>query len=518
MEIDCNKATHQELLDFIRDYGQAAKHAMLAGCDIVNVHGAHGQLPALLFSKIFNKRTDEYGAQSFESRCRFANDLLTEIRNQVGNKVAIEYRLSCLDMLPGSPPLEEVIEFAKAIQDKIDILLISRGSIAINKFTPYVFPPMYMDHGINIEYAAEFKKALNIPVGVVGAVTLEQGEEAVAAGKVDTIALCRQLIADPDCVNKAARGQEDEIRHCIRCNTCISRSHFGLKPPRCAVNPMFHRGQDYAYMPPAKKKKKVLIVGGGIAGIQAARTASERGHEVVLYEKSSQLGGCVRGASIAPFKHDMGIYLEYAIRQLHADDNIKVRMCKEVTPEIIRKEAPDALVIALGNVPIIPKVTCKNPDRVVWVGDVDNGKAQVGQRLLIVGAGLTGCETAYRFLQLGREVVTIDMAKREDIAMGTSPINTYALFNLLSEYNFDLRCETKLVDVTDDDVIVSKEGIEEKLKVDTVILSLGNRPNEALVKSFTDLVPEYYLVGDCNGEPGSVWNSITSAYDAAMII
>ena len=237
MEIDCNLLTEKELKDFIEDYAKAAGTVLKAGGDMALVHGAHCQLPALLFSKLFNKRTDKYGPQSFENRCRFAVDILEAIRAEVGDRLAIEYRISAVDMVPGSPDIEEVIEFAKVIQDKIDILHVSRGNLAINKLTPYILPPAYMDHNINVEYASQFKRVLDIPVSVVGAVTLEEADRAVAEGKIDLVALGRQLLADPETAIKLERGQREMIRPCIRCNTCISRSHFGMKPPRCAVGP-----------------------------------------------------------------------------------------------------------------------------------------------------------------------------------------------------------------------------------------------------------------------------------------
>ena len=243
-----------------------------------------------------------------KNRCRFAVELLEAIRAEVSEKCAIQYRISGHDIFPGSPETEEVVEFAKVIQDKIDMLLVSRGCLAINRYMPLILPSTYMDHGINIPYAEKFHAALDIPVGVIGAVTFEQAEEAVADGKVDYVAMCRQNIADPNCVHKALTGQEREITPCIRCNTCISRSHFFMKSPRCAVNPEYHRGMDYSYMPPIKKKKKVAVIGGGPTGIQAARTAADRGHEVVLFEKSDVLGGVFRGAGAAPFKKDLRVY------------------------------------------------------------------------------------------------------------------------------------------------------------------------------------------------------------------
>lgn len=519
MDIDVNYATNEELKQFIEDYAVAARHAMIAGMDLVNVHGAHGQLPALLFNPVFNKRTDEYGAQNFENRCRFANELLEAIRRECGDKIAIEYRLSATDIVPGSPDLDEVIAFARAIQDKIDMLLISRGNLAINRLLPLILPPTYMPHGINIDYASKFKAALGIPVGVIGAVTFEQAEEAVASGKVDYVAMCRQVIADPDCVNKALRGQEEEIRPCIRCNTCISRSHFGMKPPRCAVNPVYHREMDYLHCPTVEKKKKVAVIGGGPAGMEAARTAAKRGHDVTLFEKSSQLGGIFRGAGSAPFKQDLRTYLNYAIRKTHHTENLTVKMCTEATPELLQQEGFDAAIIAMGNEPIFPdNISCKDCSRTVLVDDVESGNAQVGQNVVVIGGGLTGCETAYRFLQLGRKVTVVDMVSEDKIAAGSSPINSYALLDMLNEFDWELKCNTRFVDVTEDFVILSKDGVEEKVKADTIVLALGTRPNAERIASFKAAVTESYVVGDCNGEPGNLWNSVTSAYDAAMVL
>lgn len=520
MDIDINYLTHDELKQFIQDYATAAKHAMMAGVDIINVHGAHGQLPALLFNPVFNKRTDEYGAQNFENRCRFAVELLEAIRAEVGNKCAIEYRISGHDIFPGSPETEEVVEFAKVIQDKIDMLLVSRGCLAINRYMPLILPSTYMDHGINIPYAEKFHAALDIPVGVIGAVTFEQAEEAVADGKVDYVAMCRQNIADPNCVHKALTGQEREITPCIRCNTCISRSHFFMKSPRCAVNPEYHRGMDYSYMPPIKKKKKVAVIGGGLAGIQAARTAADRGHEVVLFEKSDVLGGVFRGAGAAPFKKDLRVYLDFVIRKLYENKNITVRMGTEATPEMLDKEGFDACLIGIGNVPFFPGwITCKDPDRVVPIHKIDSGEAQAGQNIVIVGAGITGLETALRYLQLGRKVTVIDMVKREAIGRTNAPINGYALFNMLEDYEYDLRCETKLKDVTEEAVIVEdKDGEVSSIPCDTVVIAMGGKPNLDFIRKFEMTIPETYRIGDCNGEPGNLWNATTSAFDAAMIL
>ena len=518
MEIDCNLLTVQELRGFIADYAKAARNVLTAEADMILIHGAHCQLPALLFSKVFNRRTDQYGAQSFENRCRFAVEILEAIRAEVGDKLAIEYRISAIDMVPGSPDIREVIEFAKAIEDKIDLLHVSRGNLAINKLTPFIFPPAYMDHGINIDFAAQFKKALHIPVSVVGAVTLEQADAAIASGKVDMVALCRQLLADPETGIKAERGQEDEIRPCIRCNTCISRSHFGSKPPRCAVNPRLGRELDYENRAVPSKKKKVVVIGGGPAGMEAARTLAERGHGVVLFEKAPQLGGLLGRAAKSPLKSDLKAYLDWSIRMTTRNKNIHLRMDTEATLKLVADENPDAVILAMGGSPVIPKLSYQDASRVVWVGDIDNRSVCVGNHVLIAGAGLTGCETALRFLQSGKHVTIIDALPKEELGSGSSPINAYAIFNILAESNVDVRTETKLLDVTPDHAVVVKDGRNEQLAFDTLILSLGTRVDSEAMARFRSLVPECYVVGNGNGKSGTVWNATTSAFDAAMAI
>jgi 2,4-dienoyl-CoA reductase-like NADH-dependent reductase (Old Yellow Enzyme family)/thioredoxin reductase len=518
MEIDCNLLSLEEIRDFVEDYAKAARNVLKAEGDMVLIHGAHCQLPALLFSKVFNRRNDQYGPQSFENRCRFAVEILDAIRAEVGDKLAIEYRISAIDMVPGSPDIREVIEFAKAIQDKIDLLHVSRGNLAINKLTPFIFPPAYMDHGINIEYAAQFKKTLHIPVSVVAAVTMEQAEEAIASGKVDMVALCRQLIADPETVNKLERGLENDVRPCVRCNTCISRSHFGSKPPRCAVNPFVGRELDYAYYPAPKRKKKIVVIGGGPAGLEAARTLGERGHEVVLFEKAPQLGGLLQGAAKSPLKADLKKYLDWSIRTAVRNKNVRLRIGTEATVKLVAEEEAEVLIVATGAIPVIPKLTYQDASKIIWVGDVDNGNIKIGNNVLIAGAGLTGCEAALRFLQSGKKVTLIDALPKEELGSGSSPINAYAIFNMLAEYNVDFRTRTKLMDVTQDYAIVVKDGREEGLVFDTLILSLGTEVDNETIDLFRNAVADCYVVGTSNGKSGTVWNAITSAFDAAMAV
>ena len=229
------------------------------------------------------------------------------------------------------------------------------------------------------------------------------------------------------------------------------------------------------------------------------------------------MGGTLRAAGVAPFKSDLRKYLDWSIRRTTRNKNISLRLSTEATPELIAKEEPDVLILAIGNRPIIPSLTCQDEARVILAHEIDNRKTQAGNNILVVGAGLTGCEIALQYLQQGRKVTLIDALPREEIGSGSSPINAYAIFNMLEELNVDLRCRTKLIDITKDYSLVVRDGKEEKLVSDTVILSLGTRVNTEAINHLRTTVSECYVVGDGNGRQG-LWNATTSAFDAAMVI
>jgi NADPH-dependent 2,4-dienoyl-CoA reductase/sulfur reductase-like enzyme len=286
------------------------------------------------------------------------------------------------------------------------------------------------------------------------------------------------------------------------------------------VNPVLGRELDYPTIPASKGRKKVVVVGGGPAGLEAARTLAERGHDVILFEKNPRLGGLLLEAGSAAFKTDLRKYLEWSVRMTGKYPNIDVRLSTEATPALIAKENPDALVIAIGAAPNIPKLTCQDRSIVIWVGDMDGDNVHIGKNILVAGAGLVGCETALKFVQAGKTVTLIDLLSREKLGMGSSPINAYALFDILEQHNVNFSPETELMDVTDDHAVIKRNGREERLVFDTVVLALGIKANanDGIVRKLRAAVAETYVVGDGNGKQGTLWNATTSAFDAAMVV
>ena len=516
VEIDPTNLTKDQIHEFINDFADAADRAVRCGVDSILIHGAHGQLPGCFLSKLINERTDEYGTASMENRARFTNELLQAVRSKVGNKAAIEYRINANDMIPGSPTLDEVIEFVKIIQDKIDLLHVSRGMHSIQALAPYINQPIYYPHGINLEDAAKIKKAVNIPVTVVGSVTLDQANDAIRDGKIDMVSMARGLMADPEMVNNARRGCPEKTRPCIRCNNCIQKTHYLLAPLRCSVNAEMETL--YANIPAPTAKKKIAIIGGGPAGMEAARTAAKRGHQVVLFEKTNRLGGVLNMASIPDFKADMKAYLEWAVRETESDSSIEIRKNTEAAPEMITAEHFDTVIIAMGSKPIIPPFALQSK-KTVWVGDVETGKVDTGKDIVIVGAGLTGCEAALSQRKQGKNVTLVDMVPEEKFGNGGAKFNQIALVNMLKENGVNFHGGLKLESIGENGAVFSdKDGHQMEIPCTTVVLSLGVRPDTASVTAFECCAADVVAVGDCNTRIGTLFNAVHTGHEAGYLI
>lgn len=509
-----NETTTEQVEEIIALFANAAALAQTAGFDMIMIHGGHGNVPSMFFSAKYNRRTDRFGGD-FNGRCRFGQELLSAVRERTGGKLAIEYRISAEEMLPGMTGLEETLEYARAIEGSIDLLHVSRGLLEEDELLPYINAPLYLPKAMNQPYAKRFKEALSVPVSVVGSFDLDAAEQAVSCGDVDMVAMIRTVLADTDCVEKARRGRDDEIRPCIRCNTCISRTHSEFKTVRCAVNPLV--GVETRFRnAPAAVSKHAVVIGGGPAGLEAARTLSSRGHKVTLLERSGELGGLFRLAGAAEIKRDLRRYLDWSVNSVLNDSNICVKMNADATRDIVAEEKPDAIFVAVGSRPILPSFTATGTNKVIWAGDAEADTSRIGDDVIVAGAGFTGMELALTLAREGKSVRMLDMLAEDEIGAGGSPINLICLKQLLSDAGVRFVCGVRITDIDSDGVHISSDEGARVLTCDTAILSFGFKPDEAAVTAFDGIVHDTFVIGDACGTGGTVRNAVRTAFDRAM--
>jgi len=503
----------QAMIDEVIDhFAMAAFRCMRAGFEIVTVHGGHGQLLSQFVSPYSNKRIDNYGG-SLENRARFVVELLTAIRNKTGERLALEYRVSADEFVPGGMNEDETINFLKLIRNRIDLINVSVGGmIAEPRYLTHMAQPYLFPHAYNVLRAYRIKKAIDVPVTAVGSITdLEMAEGIVREGKADMVAMGRAQIADPELVNKTLRGETDDIRPCLRCNFCGEKPK-DFFPVRCAVNPAAGRETEYRCIPMPEKKRKVVIIGGGPAGMEAAITASSRGHRVILYEEKHELGGALRTAASPAFKGDMKRFMEWMIRKT-VNSGTEIRLGIRTTIDSIKDDRPDVLIVAVGAEPVIPDIPGATGPNVVWAGDVDTGGATTGRTVVVAGAGLTGCETALMLGREGKDITIIDMISEMEIAGDTSLVNRITLLDMLHEKGVRFKTGVKLEEITDKGVLViDGTGNMIEVQADTVVLSLGVRALREKAEEFRGMAKELHIIGDCV-RPRNLMSAIHEAFN-----
>ena len=507
----------EEQIDgIISGFADAAFRCQSAGFNMVMIHGAHGHLLAQFVSPYSNKRTDQWGG-SLENRARFPLAVFDAVRKRCPDLV-LEYRISLDEKVPGGMEPEETLEFIKMIRDKIDIVQVSAGLLLNPETIQHMMQPLYVRQMYNVHLAQMVKERIDIPVTTVGSMmNLDNAETVLANGWADFVAFARPALADAEMPRKYATGRKDDVRPCIRCNACTRLSTLH-RNHRCAINPMAGRGTQFNQhegLAPARVRKRVMVAGGGPAGMQAAQTAIQRGHEVVLYEAGSELGGMLRIGCELPFKKDLKTYTEWMVRQT---EKCGARIVKntEVTADTVRSELPDCLIIAVGATPLIPDLPGISSKNVFWAGDVDIGKAQVGERVIVVGAGLTGMESAIALGAQGRKVTVIEMMGPEVVLSEAPSAHRYYLWDRIREYGIRIVTNTRLEEVTDTGVFAINGNFEKtSFDADSVVLALGLRPRKEKVAELRRLVPatEVFVVGDCD-KPGSLFTANHDGFNA----
>jgi len=485
--------TVPEIHTLVQAFGSAAARAQAAGFDFVEIHAAHGYLITQFLSWFSNRRTDEYGG-STDNRRRFLDEIISAVRQRVGADFTVTLRLSADEMVPGGLDVADAGDLAVWLEQRgIAAIHVSAGNYA-SYTRGRMIPPMAVADAPLLPYAARIKQRVKIPVIAVGKIrTPELAEQALNQDQADFIALGRELLADPDWPCKAFSGEGGRIHKCIACNQgCISRL-FEQRDVWCTVNPECGREREFAELATSNRNRKMLVAGGGPAGMEAACCAARAGFRVILCEARAELGGQLQAASTAPHRpgwHELQDDLHAELRQL----GVELRFNTRVDRKYVEREQPYALVVATGAVPVRPQIPGINKVNVISARDLLEGGAQAEGRVLVVGGGCSGAQTA-EYLALAGHPVTIVEAEG-DIAADAPLDDRTLLLGRLRALGVNIMSHTRLLSIGDYPVLQPAGDDVFELSVDTVVLCLGARSVNDLEKESLGLVPHVFTVGD----------------------
>ncbi len=488
----CRELKRDEIKELMRAFSLSAQRAVMAGFDMIEFHAHCGYLIDQFMTPLWNKRTDEYGGD-LDGRLKFALELIGETRKKVGPDFPLCFRFVAEHRFEGGRKLGESLEIARRVEAAgIDVLHIDAGGY--DAFH-WMFPTTYEPQGCLVALSAAVKQVVNIPVIAVGLINRpELAEEVLKEGEADFICIGRQLIADPDWPNKARQGKVEDIRPCIICNEfCLGRQWAG-KPMSCSVNPMAGK-ERYYEIRRAEKQKKVMVIGGGPAGMEAARVAALRGHEVVLFEKENELGGQLKVASRPSFKDSIRILIDYLSAQI-GKLGVKVEIGKEVTQQLVESEQPDVVIVATGASPLIPALPGIENEKNISVVDFHLGKKEVGDTVIVIGGGMTGCEAALCLAQEGKEVIIVEMLP--EVATDLNFISRIALLEKLAVNGVRILTRMTVKEFTEGGLVATDiEGKDQVLHAENVVLAFGAKSEKKLAEKLRHEILELYEIGDC---------------------
>ena len=451
--------TIPEIHTLVEQFGDCAKRAKAAGFDAVEVHGAHGYLAGAFASPFSNKRSDEYGG-TIRNRARFGMEIIRNIKEKCGEDYPVLYRISSVEYVPGGLGIEESKVIARLMEEaSADCIHCSQGVYAS---THTIIPPSVFPRAGYVEHAAEMKKAVQIPVIAVGRINdVEIAESVLQSKKADLVTMARASLADPELPNKVLKGRGDEVIRCISClQGCIGENGKG-NGIRCLVNPLTGMEDEYD-LTPTEKAKQVLVIGGGIAGCEAAISAALKGHKVTLIEKNDRLGGQWIPASVPIGKSEFTSFLcwqKSMLEKMH----VQILLNTTADAELIKLYEPDTVIIATGSRPFIPPIQGADQDFVVTAHDVLLGKTEPGNRVVVIGGGLVGAETADMLGQQCEQVTIIEMLPQ--IMKDGEAAPTKYMKERFSQNGVQIHTSTKLLEIGDHTVTAEKTGKDLYLKI-----------------------------------------------------
>ena len=528
-DIICPEMTKEQIHEIIEAFAKTAKLCRDAGVDGVEVHAVHeGYLLDQFAIEFFNKRTDEYGG-SFENRYRFAAEVVKAIKSACGEDYPVSLRYSVESKMKGfcegAMPGEEYVEVgrnmteseraAKYLQDAgYDMLNADNGTY---DSWYWAHPPMYMPENCNLSDVAHIKNFVDIPVVCAGRMDAAVAAEAIAEGKIDGVGVARQFLVDPEWITKIIEDRLEDIKPCICChagcfNFSSSKGHANTQDlldtmglARCALNPKTMQSKKYK-IERAKKKKNIAVIGGGIGGMEAAIVLTKRGHKVTIYEKTDKLGGVFIAAAAPSFKEKDRDLIAWYRREI-AKLNIEVKFNTEV--KNVEALGVDEVIVATGSTP--NKIPVPGAEKAIEAVEYLLGEKTVGENVVIVGGGLTGCEIAYDLFLQGKKPVIVEMQDDLITTPGVALANTSFLRDCFKTNNVPVYLETKTTEIRDDGVtVMDKDGKKIDVPCDSVILSVGYKPAPVVPKS-----KKVHIIGDAF-KVGNLRTVIWQAWDVAM--
>ena len=529
-DIMCREVTVDEIEQMIDGFAKTAYLCKEAGVDGVEIHAVHeGYLLDQFAMKYTNKRTDEYGG-SLENRLRFACEVVKRVKKLCGDDYPVSLRYSVVsktkDFCKGAIPGEDYVEVGRDMEEseKAAQMLQDAGYDMLNADNGtydawyWAHPPAYMPQNCNLEDVSHIKKFVDIPVVCAGRMEPEVGARAVAEGRIDAMGVARQFLTDPEWITKLMNGKEEDIQPCICChNACFTMAHYNgvandqpmsdsSHMARCALNPQTMQSKKYKIVP-AKKQKNVAVIGGGVGGMECARVLALRGHVVTLYEKSDRLGGIFIAAAAPYFKEKDRDLIEWYKRELEKLP-VEIRLNTEIKD--VASLNADEVIVATGSK--ARKIPVKGADKAIDAVDYLLGK-EVGENVVIVGGGLTGCEIAYDLYHKGKKPTIVEMKNDLIAVKGVCLANASYLRDFFEAKKVPVYLETKLGEVTDSGIIaVDKSGKQFSIDADDVILSVGYVPTPLAEKS-----KHVHVIGDAD-KVGNLRTVIWGAWDVAMKI